>query len=697
MFACSDQRQEAAGAPRGQGLMRRALLVGSGFFFACLSACSQGSPLQGAQGPQVEPLAGQFGAASKSEFNRMAAELALPLFWSQDANSNGALEPEELEVFWGLEASKRDAWVHKQQFTARFEQAHAAILARLREGPSFAGLDPAEAARRRAILKEFSQGYWTLVRSDLRDLSDQESQFVRHVLLAGKIIERLYARQMGTYGLDATIPPDDTLSRSLFFLNHGPRCTAPATRSDKNCRALKQVQKDLPVGLYPTSLQQEESFCDQLAAHPNGDELLAPSTVVIRAKDGQLAAIPYSEAFPKDMVAVSEELVRAGAALAGTGEDALRAYLLAAAKAFRDNSWFEADEAWTRMNALNSKWYLRIGPDEVYSDPCNRKSTFHLSFARINSDSIKWQKKLEPQKREMEQALAALAGPPYAERTVAFKMPEFIDIVLNAGGSRYSRGATLGQSLPNFGPVANEGRGRTVVMTNFYTDPDSRAFRKAQVASLICSESVSLFPEGNEPQAMGTVLHEAAHNLGPSHDYRADGKTAREAFGGPLASMLEELKSEISSLYFSEWLVARNVVDPSLARQAHAHDVAWGFGHISRGLYSSNGRIRPYGQTSAIITGTLWREGFLKWHPETVAANGSDKGCFSLRLDRFSNAIVGLAKRVLGIKARADVEAALALKAELIDAKGPWYDLMQTIAERWRRFPRASFRYAVRL
>ena len=37
---------------------------------------------------------------------------------------------------------------------------------------------------------------------------------------------------------------------------------------------------------------------------------------------------------------------------------------------------------------------------------------------------------------------------------------------LDAGDARAASGATIGQSLPNWGPVANEGRGRTVAMTD---------------------------------------------------------------------------------------------------------------------------------------------------------------------------------------------------------------------------------------
>ena len=126
------------------------------------------------------------------------------------------------------------------------------------------------------------------------------------------------------------------------------------------------------------------------------------------------------------------------------------------------------------MNVDNSKWYVRVAPDETYWEPCAHKAGFHLTFARINQGSQAWQDKLVPVQQEMEEAIAERAGAPYKARKVTFHLPDFIDIVVNAGDDRDPLGATIGQSLPNWGPVANEGRGRTVAMVNIYTDPDSR-------------------------------------------------------------------------------------------------------------------------------------------------------------------------------------------------------------------------------
>src|SRR6185369_8753487 len=107
-------------------------------------------------------------------------------------------------------------------------------------------------------------------------------------------------------------------------------------------------------------------------------------------------------------------------------------------------------------------------------------------------------------------------------------------------------GATVGQSLPNWGPVAETG-GRTVTMTNLYTDDDSQKTMMEKMSSLFCSSSMKLADP--KPSLMGIVLHEAAHNLGPAHDYKVNGKVDTAIFGGPLAATLEELKAQTAALY----------------------------------------------------------------------------------------------------------------------------------------------------
>ncbi len=409
----------------------------------------------------------------------------------------------------------------------------------------------------------------------------------------------------------------------------------------------------------------------------------------------ELVAVPYQVAYADDMKAVSSELRAAAALLAGDpSEAAFKAYLEAAAQAFLDGSWFKADVAWKAMTATNSKWYLRVAPDEVYAEPCSRKANFALTFARINQESLEWQRRLEPVKDDMEAALASLAGPPYKARQVGFALPDFIDIVLNAGDSRSALGATIGQSLPNWGPVAESG-GRTVAMTNLYTDPDSEAASIEQARSVMCKATADRVDHAPRFMTLSTVLHEAAHNLGPSHEYQVDGKKDGEVFGGPLATTLEELKAQTAALYFSDWLAARGVLSKEDALNSHLRDVLWAFGHIAAGMVDAQGRPKPYSQLAAIQMGFLNQRGVLVWNAAEKAANGTDTGCFDVDVEKWPAAVDDLARLAFGVKSRGDRALAEKTRDEFVASGTKWADLRGVIEQRWQRAPRASFVYAI--
>jgi hypothetical protein len=668
-------------------------------FLALAAGCGTAPPPSQTPEPPPAPAtpakpALETDQVSRTAFNRRAAELALPLFWAADADADGALDPNELSILWGLGDGTQE-WLKDGAFTPAFEAAYAKIVAQQQNGSKLAeGLSEEEQKRRKLILTELSGGQPTLVENDFSAASAEDKAIVDHILAAAKIIERIHMKQIGSWKLRDQVPEDDSASRMVFYRNQGPWCVTPEVENEPACNAIPSKPEKVS-GLYPAALQKKDDFCESLKKEKNAERLRHQFHVVVE-EDGALKAKPYNEVYTEEMKQVSEELKKAAAAITSPGEAAFKKYLLAAAKAFLDNEWEPADEAWAAMNAENSKWYLRIGPDEVYFEPCSLKAGFHVSFARINQDSLKWQKRLDPVKGDMEKALAALAGPPYKARDVAFHLPDFIDIVVNAGDSRSSHGATIGQSLPNWGPVANEGRGRTVAMTNLYTDPDSRKTLEGQASSIFCPATMKKFTSDPTPQVMGTVLHEAAHNLGPSHEYAVRGKTAREIFGGPMASTLEELKAQTAALYFTDWLVDKKVLSQDEAEKAHVRDISWTFGHISRGMYSSSGKPKPYSQLAAIQLGYLMEHGAAEWKDQQQAANGQDQGCIELHLDKFPKVVEGLMKEVASIKSRGDKRRAEALVKSYVDVEGDKKKLLDTIQERWLRAPKATFVYSVK-
>jgi hypothetical protein len=296
----------------------------------------------------------------------------------------------------------------------------------------------------------------------------------------------------------------------------------------------------------------------------------------------------------------------------------------------------------------------------------------------------------------MEKTIAAMAGKPYRARKVQFRIPDFIDVVLNAGDQRSAHGATIGQSLPNWGEVAKKG-GRTVAMTNLYTDADSREQQTALMSSLFCKATNAQATTTPRESLISSLLHEEAHHLGPSHEYAVDGKVDDVIFGGTLASTLEELKAQTSSMFLTDWLVTKGVFTQEEAQKIQLRNIAWQFGHISRGMYTADGTPRNYSQLSAMQLGAFVKAGAVSWHAQEMAANGKDQGCIEIDFAALPEAVKSFEKTVLEIKASGDKARAEELKAQYVDAKDAFADMKKVIAERYLRAPKATFVYSVKL
>lgn len=618
---------------------------------------------------------------ARDRVNQLALRLDVPLFWASDADGDGAPDPDEVRSLRFYSTS--EAWTRDGRFTPAFDRAMERIAAESRAP------DPPD-VRARLVRSELDHAAPTLVHSDLRALPEPHRAFARRMLSVAERIDALYAAQTGMTALASRARSADDASRALFRRNWGARCLGSLTEREPACSALEGAPRQ-PVDTYPAEMQSSEGFCRALEARPDASALLNPFTVV-RGAGESLRAVPYTEAYAEPMRAIAADLRAAADAMSDPDEAALVAYLRAAATSFETNDWAPADEAWSRMSARNSRWYLRVAPDETYWEPCSQKAGFHLTLARINRASLAWQDRLTPLQNDMERALAALAAGEYTARSVSFHMPDFIDIVANAGDDRDPFGATIGQSLPNWGAVASQGRGRTVAMSNLYTDPDSDARRHAQASSLLAASAMESYTDDPTPGLVSTILHEATHNLGPASEYRADGRTADEAFGGSMSSMLEELKAQSGALYFTGWLRARGLIDEADARRIYVDSIVWSFGHVAAGMYTPSGQRKAYSQLAAVQLGFLLDDGALTWDESALAADGAHRGALSIDFARMSSACERLMTRVLHIKARNDRAAAEELARRYVDGERV---PQRVITERYRAFPQVSFVYSV--
>jgi hypothetical protein len=403
-----------------------------------------------------------------------------------------------------------------------------------------------------------------------------------------------------------------------------------------------------------------------------------------------LTAVPYTVAYKDDLEAIAVELDAAAAAITSPDEAAFKAYLTAAAKAFRDNDWESADVAWAAMGDAGSKWYLRIGPDEVYYEPCALKAGFHVSFARINPGSVEWRIACPGQgqdgagaRQARRQAVQGAQGRLPPARLHRHRRQRR-RLALEHRRHHRPVAAQLGQGVRRRRPH--------VVMTNLYTDADSAARRcSTQTGSLFCTATQAKMSADPAVALMTTVLHEAAHNLGPSHDYKVKGKTDDAIFGGPMAAMMEELKAQTAALYFSEWLAkARRDHRRGRAGVARPRHRVGLRPHRDRHVHR-----RRLAQDLLAARGDPARHAVRQRRPgvdpEDKAANGTDTGCFELDLERGRPRSTSSRRACSRPRPRATRRTPQAMQAPFVDGKaGGWADLRATITERWLRAPRRA-------
>lgn len=660
---CAWNPRSESPSPRRVGAVarsRRVLRVCGGLSALLVAiAASQAAPA----------VAQQFGkpALSLTEFNRLAAQQGLPLSWVGDRNGNGLLDPPELEAT-DLRAS-RARYVREGVFTPQLVRDYQSLV---------------EARRRELVRAELDRGRPVLVLTDLRQRPAWERALARALVSAAEAIEALYQRQTGAAALRGELAHADAESRALFARNHGPWCGLPPGSSDPGCNALPSFPERRSES-YPLDQPQGPALCRLLEQAPTAAQLLAPFVAVRRGPRG-FTALPYPQAFPGEMRAVATELRAAAAALANVPEEqALRAYLSAAAVAFGDNDWGRADAAWLAMSPRNSRWYLRVAPDEPYQDLCRRKAAFHLVLGRVDRRASDWLERLAPLRHRVERALAALVGPPYAARDVGFSVPEFISVALNAGDSRYPLGATIGQSLPNWGPAGQAQRTRTIVVTNLYTDADSLALDRRQAEALLARPALQDYTNALEPALLVTLLHEASHNVGPNPGTRSAGRSASERLGPALAALLEELKAQLVGVWTLGLLREQRLIDGTLLRQIQLKAVLWALGHLARGVRTPEGEDRPYGQLAALQLGALREARALIW------ANGR----FSLDLSTLQRASQTLLQRVARLLATGERDEAEALRERYLSASALAALQARHVEAVLLDSSRVSFRYAI--
>ena len=462
---------------------------------------------------------------------------------------------------------------------------------------------------------ELPDGYWgheqtrpildttmrVTLEPDLSHLSAAEFQALEELLAAGQVMNTLYERQRhrGAAASKATLQELHATSGQsvetqnlldLYYLSKGPI----ATTLDNVRAPILPVETEQPgKNVYPFGLTKPE-IDEFLAAHPEkAAAIIDPRTVVrystadnlatdlakldqypaidalhdgLRAQleleqvsDELFYAIPYALEYVAELADVRQHLLAASRLIKAESPD-FAAYLENRARDLLSGNYESGDASWVSGDFANLN--IQIGSYETYDDALLGVKAFY-SASILARDTARSDALIE--------AMAGLQAIedslPYAHsKTVRTRIPVGVyNIIADFGQARGANTATI---LPN---DTNHTRkyGRTILIRyNILGNPVLFANSKKRFDAVVDTRYRDhLISNGKFNR---TLWHEVGHYVGVSTT--ADGRSLGEAFADK-ADLLEELKSDLVSLFAAEALHSTGYHDDNGLRAQYADGV----------------------------------------------------------------------------------------------------------------------------
>src|SRR4051812_11148173 len=485
--------------------------------------------------------------------------------------------------------------------------------------------------------------------ADLSAMPGNEQQALTRLVLASKIIDALFLRQVWASNeamlLDLVRDQSGTGNARLhyFILNKGPWSRLDENRAFIPGAPLKPPQ----ANFYPAGATKEEVDA-WIKALPEPQRAAATGffTTIRRGPDGKFLAVPYSIEYQGEVAEIAR-LLREAASL--TTQPTLKAFLEKRAAAFVTNDYYDSDVAWMELDASIEP---TIGPYEVYEDEWfNYKAAFE-SFITVRDDAET--AKLERFGSELQEIENNLPIDPRFRnpRLGALAPIRVVNTVFSAGDA--NRGVqTAAYNLPNDERVVKEKGSKRVMLKNNQEAKFHKVLEPIAKVALTPKDQANV---SFDAFFTHVLMHELMHGLGP-HNITVGGRatTVREQFK-ELYSTIEEAKADISGLFAMQFLVDHGKLEKQYEQSMYVTYLASMFRSIRFGLTEAHGR------------GVAIQLNYFLDHGGVTAAQD---GTFAVNAATFKQNVTDLTRDLMTMQASGDYTAAKQMMEKLGNVRPP--------------------------
>lgn len=479
--------------------------------------------------------------------------------------------------------------------------------------------------------------------SDISHLSANEKKMLPYLFEAAQIIDSIFWQQAYGDKKELLSSIEDEATIDFARINYGPW-----ERLDDNNPFIPSFDnKPLGANFYPTDMSKEE-----FEAFDSKDKA-SLYTLIRRDDQGNLQAIPYSQAYKNQHERVAE-LIKKAAEL--TENERLKNYLNLRAEALLTDDYRASDMAWMDMKDNNIDFI--VGPIENYEDKLYSYKAAHEAFILIKD--LEWSSRLSrfaallPKLQEsLPVAKEYKAEVPGSDSDLGVYDAVYYAGDCNAGSK------TIAINLPNDPVVHIEKGSRKLQLKN--------TMRYKFDKILVPISEMVIDPDQRKHITFdaffeNTMFHEVAHGLGIKNTINKKG-TVRQALKETYTP-IEENKADILGLFMVTKLAEMGELGDKDLMDNYVTFMAGIFRSVRFGAASAHGKAN------------MMRFYFFQEH--NAFTRNPETGTYRVDFERMTEAMNLLAEKILVTQGNGDYDGA----KQMLDEMGYIKDELQADLDR---------------